>query len=360
MRLCLLFVFVAQVATAQISTQWGEQYPYNQFCPYYEGQQTYAGNKSVAVAQFLNYWGVPNIGYGEITYENIWTGTISCEFYQEYQPVLTEEQTGWLVFAAGASCQAQFSPYLQNSLCSVYNLDTIQQALKDYWGYKQGVITTDTSEINQYILTGRPVIVESYPIPPQLGCARFFLLDGYNGQYHVNNSFGGLNDGFYPINDIMFMGTHFGDCWRVLLTEPDSIDISGYVFYDGTNAKISGYVEFDSVTVIIDTGYFHTRLPSGSYLPLVVPSCSCNGKINALDALMIAKYYTELICLEGLRLEAADVNSDQGVNSLDALLDLRKFVGYPTQFSKNWCCERPFINTDTTVVIHCRCTGDIN
>lgn len=358
MKKLLTILFLFNVCYAQITTTWGEGYPFNQFCP----NGTYAGNRSVAVAQFLNFYHHPLVGKGDIEYYNIWTGTVSCEFCQEYQPTTTVQQIAWLVFASGASCQHQFSPYLQNSYCDIFNIDTIQRALNYYWNYTLGQITSDETLIIQDVSTEHPVLLESYPLPPQIGCARYFLLDGYqDGLFHVNNSFGGVSDGWYPLNDIQFMNTHFGVNPRALVgVRPDSIHVSGYVYYEGTTDPLMGNLWLGNNSFVIDTtGYFEFSIPKDmNYLGVDITSSW--SFCNATDALTILRVFTDLTSLSGLRGKACDVSGDHNVNALDALLCAKRFVGQIQGFQTgDWVTDNLIINSDTTIVIYARCYGDV-
>lgn len=358
----LLLILFPLFSFAQITTNWGEDYPYNQFCPHYNNQPTYAGNRSVAMAQILNYYNHPNTGTSEITYDNIWTGTVSCEFYQEYQPAVTDQQKAWLVFAAGASCQHPFSPFLQNSLCDIINLDTIRKAFNEYWGYLLGEITTNEELIIEDILNGHPVLLESYPLPPQLGCARYFILDDYeNGYFHVNTSFGGLDNGWYPLNNIEFMNTHFGADTKALIgIIPDSITVSGYVYYDGTTNPLMGTLWVDGHSYPIDScGHFQFSISKDMNF-VTIDITSSWAYVNAMDALTILRVFTGLTTLTGLRGKACDVSADHAVNALDALLCAKRFVGQIQGFQTgDWVSDDLIINSDTTIVINARCYGDV-
>lgn len=342
-----------------ITTNWGET---NNF---YVPQGCYAGNRSVAVAQILNYWQHPNQGWGDVEYNSIWVeDEITCDFENQYEwQNQTQDDKDWLVFAAGASCKHQFSPYLQNSMCDIYNLDTIRQALVQYWGFKQGVITTDTALIISDIQDGKPVLLESLPIYPQLGCARYFILDGYNnGLFHVNNSFGGMFNGWYEIGNIVFMGTHYNYNKALTGIEPDSMEISGYVMYEGLDLYIVGHVDLtDSLwTPIQDEGYFNITVPRGWYCTHTVCTLPW-GRSNSVDALLILKMFAGLDSLGELANQAANVNLDYSVNTTDALLTARRFVGLISGFpSGDWLFSEGCVNNDALLLILGRCYGDVN
>lgn len=362
MKAILTLLLIINIGYCQlIQTHWHESYPYNQNCPQIEGTNTYAGNRSVAVAQLINYWGHPNVGYGEITYSNLWTDSIYCQFYQLYFPCETEGQIANLIFSAGASCKHQFSPYMQNSLCDVYNLDTIAKGLHDYFGYKEGVITSDQQQIIEAIQEDHPIILESYPLPPSLGCARYFLLDGYSdGLFHVNNSFGGMFDGWYPIDEILFLNVYYGTNYRALITEPDSMIIEGMVLYEGSLEAITGSVSVDNITVNIQDGYFSIEVPRGLKC-ITINVDDVWAKCNATDALLLLEKFVGMVSFEGLKDKTSFIDNNNITNSNDALLVVKRFIGDVNSFPlSDFVYDNVCVENDSTVVIHVRFRGDVN
>jgi hypothetical protein len=89
------------------------------------------------------------------------------------------------------------------------------------------------------------------------------------------------------------------------------------------------------------------------------------GGVNALDALNVAKHYLNMDPLSGLFLQSADVNADLMVNSVDALLVLKRYVGMQNSFpAGDWVFEEKMVTLGcsgiTTETLHVLCTGDTN
>jgi hypothetical protein len=117
-----------------------------------------------------------------------------------------------------------------------------------------------------------------------------------------------------------------------------------------------------STTDSIGNFYFFDALPGYYHLKVM-----CNktwGGVNPGDALSVLKHFVGNTSLSGMYLEAAKVSNDEMVNSLDALLICRRFVGLITEFSKSdWIFGITpfyFTNSNIFVSIPALCLGDIN
>lgn len=91
------------------------------------------------------------------------------------------------------------------------------------------------------------------------------------------------------------------------------------------------------------------------------------GGVNSTDALLIMQHFTNLNPLNGLNLDAADVNASNTVNSTDALFAMKRFANLIDTFpAGSWCFlsdsiqnirfYHDSINTDLTTL----CYGDVN
>ncbi|MCF8370708.1 MAG: choice-of-anchor D domain-containing protein [Bacteroidales bacterium] len=106
-----------------------------------------------------------------------------------------------------------------------------------------------------------------------------------------------------------------------------------------------------------------TQYPNGTYYLSATANLPVNG-INATDALNIRRHVVMLTYLGGLNLAAADVNASGGITAADALLVLRKTVGYITSFpAGTWVFDNPqviILNSDTSQNVYGVCFGDVN
>ncbi len=106
-----------------------------------------------------------------------------------------------------------------------------------------------------------------------------------------------------------------------------------------------------------------TSLPPGDYI-LTAGTSAGFGGVNSVDALLIMKHFVGLETLTGLRLQAANLNQDGSVNSIDALMAMKRFVGMITSFpAGDWIFEGYTIAVqNTTIVQNLKgiCSGDVN
>ncbi len=88
------------------------------------------------------------------------------------------------------------------------------------------------------------------------------------------------------------------------------------------------------------------------------------GGINSTDALITMQHFVQLLTLEGLKLQAADVDLSQNINATDALLIMKRFVNQINSFpAGDWLFETtafPVAADDLTMDMKALCYGDVN
>ncbi|MCX6272044.1 MAG: hypothetical protein NTU44_12655 [Bacteroidetes bacterium] len=174
------------------------------------------------------------------------------------------------------------------------------------------------------------------------------------------------------------------------LTVTDSIGCSGtdsvFVMVGPPHFQIAGNVQYNNtahtamkgITVqLLDlqgnilaqtqtdtTGHYSlSDVPNGSYRLKTLINKPWGGG-NAVDALAILKHFTGMTYLSGLPLQAADVDASTYVNSNDALVIAKRFVGLVNSFvSGDWTGETPLIqvagnNLDQNIKVEC--FGDVD
>jgi hypothetical protein len=75
------------------------------------------------------------------------------------------------------------------------------------------------------------------------------------------------------------------------------------------------------------------------------------------------QHFTGMRRLQHLALAAADVNGDGVVNSQDALLIQRRFIGQIEEFQTcNWVYDDDIVTVENDIftIIHMRSVGDVN
>jgi hypothetical protein len=155
--------------------------------------------------------------------------------------------------------------------------------------------------------------------------------------------------------------------------KPESFTISGQVIYANTLQTLlpnSWVFLFDTLgnpldTTVSDTaGNFAFELRQrGKYILKANPQIVWGG-VNTADALAAMTHFAQLDTIPaGLARQAADVNLSGSINSTDALLIQRRFVGLMNSFPvPDWISEEPvvFLEPQVNVVIRLICAGDAN
>ncbi len=103
---------------------------------------------------------------------------------------------------------------------------------------------------------------------------------------------------------------------------------------------------------------------AGDYL-VTAASTRPAGGINSTDAMIALRHYVGQITLTSLKFRAADINNNGYVNTTDALMILRRYVGQITTFpAGDWVFENNTItvNEGMPVVLHFKglCYGDLD
>jgi hypothetical protein len=99
-----------------------------------------------------------------------------------------------------------------------------------------------------------------------------------------------------------------------------------------------------TTTSLAGGAYTFTGIPDGTYTLHAVPAQTLSG-VNSFDALLALRHFVGLNILTGVPLEVADVTNNGSVNSLDALVISRRFTGIVTSFaSGDWYIEPASVN----------------
>lgn len=132
------------------------------------------------------------------------------------------------------------------------------------------------------------------------------------------------------------------DAGNVILTNASSLfALSGKVTYDNTSStplknvtlEIKDVNNIHQTTVTDSLGnYSFTNLPVGSYT-LTVSKTGNWGGVNAADALIDLKYFTNSVTFDQLQIAAGDVDNNGIINAADALLMVRRYAGLISSFT---------------------------
>lgn len=198
----------------------------------------------------------------------------------------------------------------------------------------------------------------------------------FTGAGMVGNAFNPIIAGIGP-HDIMYEYTDNNGCTDVDIqsTYVTTVhNISGTVLYatqqgdipiNPVDVYLENVNQLITDTVQNDTlgQFMFTQNINGTYF-LSASSVNNPNGINATDALNIRRHIVSLQLLEGLQLEAGDVNGSGTITSADALLVLRRTVGYISTFPVGeWIFDHPQVivsNSDVIQDVYGMCYGDVN
>ncbi|MCX6272721.1 MAG: dockerin type I domain-containing protein [Bacteroidetes bacterium] len=174
------------------------------------------------------------------------------------------------------------------------------------------------------------------------------------------------------LNDQDLTNNHINWCWNNVIPPT----VSGVVSYKNAGSTLirdsttvllvpvnpSGWVRID--TVDSNGNYSFTNVLPGLYY-LMVTTEKVWGGGNSTDALLVLKHFVGMQPLTGLKLAAADANSDGIVNSVDALMIVERFIWAISVFpGSDWVSEQPLViipaTTFAPVDIKVLCRGDVN
>lgn len=265
---------------ALISTTWGQNAPYNNLLPTYNGQKCVTGCGATAMAQIMNYHGAPASCSGIPAYTTSTHG-IACEALPattfNWGNMGSDDEVAKLMQYCAYALQADLDP----SGTSAFD-NMIVAALTGYFGYGSGVQEAYHSTyaeadwdmlIYNEIANSRPVILIGQS--PSAG-GHFFILHGYSasggvGYYTVNWGWDGFEDGNFLLSamDPKSIGSGFNDNQAVIVgistdnvtpyqvTETVVLTTEYIKLPDGDNTYTipAGYAQFGPV-------YFHAKFVS--------------------------------------------------------------------------------------------------
>ena len=115
----------------------------------------------------------------------------------------------------------------------------------------------------------------------------------------------------------------------VLVNRDDVLTVKDVVESDMFSGKVETIngTAISSLDTLVGTGDKFTTTDGTEYTVVVYGDVDGNGRINALDALQVEKSNVNMLTLDDVQKEAADVKNDARVNSLDSLAIKRYVVG---------------------------------
>jgi len=210
-----------------LSTTWNQNNHYNELCPsapgtsdYYDGRVP-VGCVAVVGAQLMNYYDWPYRGTESHSYTDIAgsiTGFHSADFSDTYnwtnmqnsyypwgaEPQTAVDAVSELMYELGVAVEMNYESYESGgSSSSDTDLNT---ALNTWFFYEKGVYTYNSTNSQVIADKLRPEMLASRPALVSIP-GHAVVADGYTTQvsaeyFHINYGWGGVNNGWYLIDDI--------------------------------------------------------------------------------------------------------------------------------------------------------------
>lgn len=208
-----------------IKTRWSQSPYYNALCPYDSTMHSHAvtGCVATAMAQVMNYWAFPNMGYSDHSYIHDNFGYLYADFkntnYQyNLMPItLTNITTSdsinavaTLIYHCGVAVEMDYGVYESGAYLDEYTVgkQSAEYALRVYFGYsdvksQSRYLLGDAAWINLLkteLSSGRPLV---YRGQGDYG-GHAFVCDGYdaNNYFHFNWGWNGSEDGYFLITSL--------------------------------------------------------------------------------------------------------------------------------------------------------------
>ncbi len=226
-----------------LKTKWNQTYPYNKYCPEVtvggSGGRAYAGCVAVAMAQVLKYHEKPSSGRGSKGYHlepfgylSVNFGVTSYDWSNMSNDLSTENdsvkinETAKIVYHCGIAAETIFDGKVSGA--TITNAYT---GFKEIFYYNIGAILLRSH--NPVTNTSYTANEWSGKIISELECRRpviynagdkynnekhVFVIDGYDTQgfFHINWGWGGANDGYYSIDNLVPAGYNFGNSHEMI------------------------------------------------------------------------------------------------------------------------------------------------
>lgn len=201
-----------------LQSKWGQQAPYNGFCPTYSGQKALVGCVATAMAQIMRFWKYPSKGNGSYSYNHSTFGTLTAYFgtttYDwNSMPLVnaantTNTELARINYHCGVSVKMNYG--LNSSGAYTHKSDVgtgqpcAERAFIDYFKYDPSLVgrlkSSYTNMAWENLLraeldAGRPMLYRGYSTTG----GHAFVCDGYNGSYfHFDWGWNGsYNNGNY-------------------------------------------------------------------------------------------------------------------------------------------------------------------
>ncbi len=274
------------------------------------------------------------------------------------------------------ACTAHLKAYyfwdINNDGTTDYTGDKFDYTFASAGSYEVRLTVTDSATITESVL--KSIVIKSFPhlslIADTVACAgQSIVLNAGSGfssylwstgattsSITVDSSGVGFGMSAVNVNVSTNSGCSANATARITwdtCANAGGFKLSGNVSYDNaastalnnTTVRLmqAGVVVYQTITDA-QGHYSFADIANGSYL--ISPVCTKPwGGVNSIDALLILRKFAGLVNLQGVKLLAGDVNASNSVNSVDALLVAKRFVAMISSFTAgDWAFENPEIS----------------
>lgn len=198
------------------TTNWDQDAPYNDYCPFYGSKHSYTGCVATAIAQIMNYHQWPLKATGSVSYRPYTMNqTLKIDFdtlrleWDKMLPVVTKtspaenrDAVANLMKGVGYGCEMVYSSFESGAMTYV-----AARGLINYFGYNKGLLPQKREwhtligwhemVYNELVANG-PVYYDG----AGEGGGHAFVCDGYrasDGFFHFNWGWGGMSDGYFSL-----------------------------------------------------------------------------------------------------------------------------------------------------------------
>jgi hypothetical protein len=215
-----------------IKTEWGQDAPFNNKCPIYDGQhRALTGCVATAVAQIMNYWQHPIKGTGSHSYisdtrnfelsadfENtVYDWKNMADTYKESRTTVQKNAVATLMSDVGIAFDMDYAG--GSSGQSGSNNSKALKALPSYFGYDSSIMILEKDNhtsiswigvLGNQLDNGKPILYEGYGE----SSGHSFICDGYDNNmlFHFNWGQNGQYNNCYLNTDALIFDNHDYSC----------------------------------------------------------------------------------------------------------------------------------------------------
>ena len=242
---------VSRSVSPLLSCNWDQGSPWNDMCPEDSdgpGGNVLVGCVAVSMAQVMYYWGYPEIGSGNHSYNHWEYGYQSADFgdaFYDYDNMADNygtDATALLLYHAGVSVNMGYG--VDGSGAGVFGSNpSTYYAMRNYFLFKNtmGQIFPEDYSASVYrsllqedLDNNKPIIYVGYSDDG----GHAWNIDGYQDDYFHNNwGWGGYQNGYFLLSALNGFNSSQG---AIINIEPQSLDVPNLVMTSDTVYEISG------------------------------------------------------------------------------------------------------------------------